>query len=61
MTTSWRALTKSIGAARVARSNVDARIIEYFLCELELPLKKRRMQSAGGRSGGDMLGDLRIF
>jgi hypothetical protein len=33
----------------------------YILRELVLPLKKRRMQSAVGRSGGDMLCDLSIF
>src|SRR5262249_32276187 len=30
------------------------------LCQLVLPLKKRRMQSTVGRSGGDMLCGLRI-
>lgn len=44
-----------------AQLKVDAYINEYFLPEPVLPLKKRRMQSAGGRPGGDMLGDLRVF
>jgi hypothetical protein len=48
------------GRNRAEPGNFDNAVF-IFLRELVLPLKKRRMQPAGGRSGGDMLCDLSAF
>src|SRR5205807_3800050 len=49
------------GDRRARRQTATTSPHELFLRKLVLPLKERRMQSAVGRSGGDMLCDLRIL